>query len=311
MKNQTNFDTIVLPIATFKSKVKYHSAHMKDNCEQYSLIEVLDKDEGVIRLSDTLHDFLVKFIPIGLSNMIPQEQNGPNMELDEYAGLLAVASKYKGITSAPGQVIFKELQYQFAKGYVEIQSNNWGQVTFYPLEDASNIGYIFKPENALLNLFNNKLIHVENLTQGMISIRTSTFDSQGYKCQFPREFIFELSQKADSIRKQEEKTLTEKFDIILNKVESIALAQEFIINRNKILQDISTVQSLLVRNTLEIAHTIEKVFPQQFAETQQEVAKFLNPTFEPIGFTEININPPGEVNILGTTINNVDQIDHN
>jgi len=235
----------ILPLEIFRSKIKYHSAQMKDNGEQYSLIEVLNKDQGIIRVSDTLHNFLIKSTVTNLSKIMPKMWYGADMILDEYAGLLAINGNI-------------------------------------------SIGFIFKPENAILNLFNNHLVKIEDFKTGIVNIRTCELDLKGYKGQLTTDLMLELGQSIESAKVTKE---SEKIKLI--KVEQ---------NLHHIKQEILQLN----QNIIKLSNDFHAVFIEEQLTTlnnqYQEVTNHLQEQINLINFEEVNI--------LGTTINNAENIDH-
>jgi hypothetical protein len=264
----------ISPLETFKSKVEYHSAHMKNRSDQYSLIQVLNKDEGVIKVSDTSHNFLVRFLSDTITKFMPKVYYGPPFVVDEYSGIMTVSIN---------PLMVDDLD----SAYYANDKTNYKQIP-----NKANAGNIFYPENAMLNLFNRNLVKIEKSYNGSLNVKTSKFDSHGYTCYLPSEFIFDLAQLAQSIQEKEENPLTEKLDLVLDKVNIIEEKTDKLGYVHNVLSDNlrEHLMTIGTRNTI-ILNTLTKIFPDQTELSWKEFLESINPK----GTTDMFGEPISEI----------------
>ena len=212
--------------------VWYHYAHAIGYGQKVSVVDLVNAEEGVVKINETLinsgNDILVKFSCHGIKTILNEEiinarreKVKPNdnltLEVDTYSGTVAI--KYTTPRSVPNPSAHQQYMevnndrytYNEKIGYSEQGKNTlYGGRTDVGIapqfewinkyKPADDFGYIMEtPPRMVLILF-KELAYVENLQKGILKFRTSSFDLNGYVVQLFPEAILEITQLADKAR---------------------------------------------------------------------------------------------------------------
>jgi hypothetical protein len=204
-----------------KFSVNYHYAHAIQYGQKISGIQIINFKEGTIEIQETLIEttpnILVKFSFNGIETLFNDKtKDNVSLEIDIYSGTVAI--KYTIPRSVPKPNV--SLQwikvnndpyiYQANIGYSEeIKDIIYGgntQAGFSPqyrminnYKPADDFGYILESPPRIAVLFMKGFGCVENLQKGIVKLKTSSFDVNGYIVQLFSEAILKITKLLDDI----------------------------------------------------------------------------------------------------------------
>jgi hypothetical protein len=192
------------PLGKFKSLITYNYANIRNDNKKISIVEIMDFKQGIIKINADSQQFLAKFSPTIMETLSPKICFGPEINIDEYGGIVTINSKYCQINK---DGLYGLIAY--SPGDIEVQPNTnrypvkemWFHST-RPLEDFGYIVDVSQPR--IVNLLSTGFCILKNLQQGDLTIRTSAYDPNGYQCKLHPELILEIIKYADSLKGKSE-----------------------------------------------------------------------------------------------------------
>lgn len=218
--------------SVFNLNVHYHYAHAIGYGQKVSVVDLVNAEEGVVKINETLinsgNDILVKFSCHGIKTILNKEttnykgeeiaaKDNLTLEVDTYSGTVVI--KYTIPRFVPRNYNIQNYQHINDDPYVYDERIGYREQireTLYSgdsrsgtspqfqwinkYKPADDFGYIMEtPPRMVLILF-KELAYVDNLQKGILKFRTSSFDLNGYVVQLFPEAILEITQLADKAR---------------------------------------------------------------------------------------------------------------
>jgi len=222
MKEQIKENPLIL-----KLNVNYHHAHVINFGQKLSTIKITNQEQGIVEIEEDLMTkapILVKFALGGIKFLLnPDITKHPQcdqrieaidnftFEVDTYSG--AVAIKYTVSRLIPSlsarhafnrvhddPYIYKEkIGYsQYEKAYPhDSRDFDHGIIAYKPVHE---FGYIMESPPRLELLLFKGLAFVENLQKGILKLRTSSFDLNGYVVQLFPKAILDITRSVDEVK---------------------------------------------------------------------------------------------------------------
>lgn len=212
---------VSVPTIQIRSTINYHYAHVMGYIGEPSIIDLTNSDQGIVKINNAatnVNSISVKFAPDGIKAIIDNEPHNLSLDIDDYSGTVAIRYSIPRSIRNPNIINIQYIQvdddpyiYKENVGYSERVKiftykgrSDLGIAPQFEWENkykpASDFGYILESPPRIMKLLLKEFVFVENLQQGILKCRTSTFDLKGYVVQLFPKAILEFTQIADQIK---------------------------------------------------------------------------------------------------------------